>query len=104
MEIVRRTTPTITFKLPFQTDTVSNLEIYFGQPKLMFTKTEEDCVLDGDLIAVTLTEEETLMLDDKLLLKMQLRFVFTNGRKGASKPIYCDVIEIMKDGEDDVSD
>lgn len=104
METVRGTTPTIIFKLPFQTDELRKFELYFGQPELIFTKTEEDCTLDGDEISVQLSQAETLQFSDALDLKIQFRFVFTNGRVGASKPVYSSVMEIMKDGEIDVSD
>lgn len=104
MITVRGTTPTIIFRLPFQTDTIRKLEIYFGQPELLFTKTEEDCTFDENKVQVTLSQAETLDLNENLMLKIQLRFVFNNGSVGATKVISSEVEEIMKDGEIDVGD
>ena len=102
METVRGTTPTIIFKLPFDTGTIRKCEIYFGQPYWLFTKTDADCHMEENKIQVTLSQAETLQFVAGKALKMQLRFVFVNGNVGASKIISSEVEEIMKDGEIDV--
>lgn len=104
MTTVRGTTPTIRFKLPFLTSEISKIEVYFGQPNLLVTKTTEDCTLDGKIVSVMLSQEDTLMFNSDLPLSMQLRFVFTNGSVGASKVIESEVERILKDGEIDVGD
>lgn len=102
METVRGTTPTIIFRLPFNTNTIRKCEIYFGQLCWLFTKTGTDCRMEEDRIQVTLSQAETLQLVAGKTLKMQLRLVFTNGNVGASKIIRSRVEEIIKDGEIDV--
>lgn len=100
----RGTTPTITFNLPFNVSTVRNVEVYFAQNDgLVFEKDMEDCVLSGTTLAVTLTQAETLLLDDEEKLKIQARFVFTDGSVDATEIIKGKVKEILKDGEIDVN-
>lgn len=99
----RGTTPTITLNLPFNVSTVRNAEVYFAQNDgLVFEKDMEDCVLSGTTLAVTLTQSETLLLNDDEKLKVQARFVFTDGSVDATEIIKGKVKEILKDGEIDV--
>ncbi len=100
----RGTTPTITFNLPFSVDTVRNVEVYFSQnDDLIIEKKMDDCVLDGTTLAVTLSQAETLLLNDDTKMKMQARFVFTDGSVDATDIIKGKVKEILKDGEIDVN-
>lgn len=51
MVIIRGTTPTIRFKLPFETDVIQNCEVYLSQPNLLIVKRKNDCILQGNIIA-----------------------------------------------------
>lgn len=103
MVTVRGTTPTITFKLPFQTDLIRTVEIYFAQKTFLFEKTYEDCSFEENRLMVTLSQEETLQLNEGLSLRLQLRFVFTNGGVGATKILNTSVAGLLKEGEINVS-
>lgn len=99
----RGTTPTITFSLPFNVNTVRNVEVYFAQnDELVLEKSMDECVLSGTTLAVTLSQADTLLLDDEEKLQIQVRFVFTDGSVDATEIIKGKVKEILKDGEIDV--
>lgn len=100
---IRGTTPTVTFNLPFNVSTIRNCEVYFGQnDSLLITKDKDDCVLSGTTLAVTLTQADTLLLDEEEKLQMQVRFVFTDGSVDATSVMRGRVGKILKDGEIDV--
>ena len=103
MTTVRGTTPTITFKLPFQTSEIEKCEIYFAQEKFLFQKDTEDCSFSGDRMSVRLSQEETLMMKAMFPLKLQIRFVFTNGAVAGTKIVYTSVEALLKEGEINVS-
>lgn len=103
MVTVRGTTPTITFRLPFQTDQIRKVEIYFAQEVFLFQKNTEDCSFEENRITVTLSQEETLQLDEGLSLRLQVRIVFTNGAVGATRKLRTSVVGLLKEGMIDVS-
>lgn len=102
---IRGTTPSITFNLPFDTSTVKNCEVYFGQnDSLLFTKGIDDCVLSGTTLTVTLSQADTLMFDeDEKKMQMQIRFVFNNDTVDATDILKGSIGRILKDGEIDVN-
>lgn len=71
----RGTTPTLTFTLPIEADTITLLNIAFSQRHcLAFEKSLEDVEIYDNTISVTLSEEETLQLkSDGSPLEIQLR-------------------------------
>ena len=94
----RGTTPTIGFQLPFECSYIGVLNIAFAQnDKVIFEKTLRDCELDGRIIAVRLTENETLSLNDRKELEIQLRVAIGNN-KFASNIIKTTVGRILKEG------
>ena len=80
-------TPTNTFRLPFDTSTLSNVRIVYAQDdEIVITKNKNDCTLDGNTIKVTLTQEETLKLDYQKILEIQVRLLTLGGDALVSKP------------------
>lgn len=71
----RGTTPTLTFTLPIEADTITLLNIAFSQRhRIAFEKSLNDVIIDGTTISLTLSEEETLQLkSDGSPLEIQLR-------------------------------
>ena len=75
----RGTTPTLTFTLPFEAATLDVLSIAFAQvvatrgkkPVVVLEKTLGDCELSGNVISLTLTEADTLSLNDKQHVEIQ---------------------------------
>lgn len=79
------TTPTITFNLPFNVSAIQNCEIYFGQnDELLVTKGYNDCVLQNQMIQVTLKQADTLRLDPSEKTQIQMRFRYTDGAVDAT--------------------
>ena len=99
----RGTTPTLTFNLPFSVSTIRNCEVYFAQnDELVLEKSMEDCVLSGTTLAVTLTQEESLLFDEEEKTEIQARFVFTDGSVDATDIVKDKIKKILKEGVIDV--
>ena len=100
----RGTTPTLTFNLPFNVEDIHYCEIYFSQnDELVFEKTMDDCVLEDNTLSVTLTQADTLNLDEEEKAEIQIRFVFIDGTVNATDIVKDKVNKILKDGEIDVN-
>lgn len=98
MSTIQGTTPTVTFNLPFDVDTIENCEVYFGQnDELLVTKGYNDCVLSGNTLSVTLKQRDTLNFDPAERLQMQLRFRFNDGSVDATKIIKGKVDDLLSD-------
>ena len=64
--MIRGTTPTHTFNIPFDTSMVKEVKILYAQDVVkILEKKNGDCVLAGQSISVTLTQEDTFLFDNK---------------------------------------
>ena len=78
--MIRGTTPTHSFKCPFDLSTISKLRIIYRQGDTnILIKTLEDCTLNGNEISCKLSQEETLKFDCRKMVKIQLRVVTLSG-------------------------
>ena len=94
----RGTTPTQNFIFPFDCSDITVLSIAYAQNgTVLFTKNLEDVFIQENTISVTLTEDETLMFNDKQGLEIQLRWVIGDNKQ-ASNIIRTDVGRILEDG------
>lgn len=88
--MIRGTTPTHIFTIPFDTDSVKEILLTYAQntytkkENVLFEKTTADCVLDGNQIRVELTQEETFMFECKSIAQVQLRILTKAGKALAS--------------------
>lgn len=100
--MIRGTTPTHTFQLPFDTSEVCSVRLIYKQELLhgciVLTKEIDDCQMSGDQISVTLTQEDTLSLNCKYPVKIQLRVLTKQGESLATTPITRSLVECL-DGE-----
>lgn len=100
--IYRGTTPPLTFEVPFDPTTAKRLWITFSQDdKEVFTVEKEGCTFDGNIINVTLTQEQTLMLSADYYVQMQIRVAFEGENfddAQASDIVTAEIKEILKDG------
>lgn len=88
--MIRGTTPTHTFEVPFDTGTIDELEIQYVQGRnAILTKIKDDCVLAENIIRVDLTQEETLRFKEGYAT-VQLR-VSRQGIVMACKPFVMPV-------------
>ena len=68
------TTPTHTFLLPFDTSNIKAFEITYAQhDSILITKRLDDCTLEGDVVTVELSQEDTFKFDITTQIQMQLR-------------------------------
>lgn len=91
------TTPTFTFTLKFEASTIDKLNIAMAQNgEVKISKSKADCTISGNTISVTLTEAETLALEEGTL-SIQLRIGIGSERL-ASGITTVPVEGLLKDG------
>ena len=78
------TTPTLTFKLPFETAMLANAKVTLRQDDAVLEKRLCDCATAENSLTVKLTQEETFLFDCNSHIKAQLRVVTINGDALAS--------------------
>lgn len=101
--IIRGTTPIITFTLPFSFDLVDEIWFTMSQRgREVLTKEREDMRVDGPengpRVFVKLTQQDTLLLDEKQKVDIQVRIRTTGGDAIASHVARTTVDQILKDG------
>ena len=96
--MIRGTTPTLTFQLPFACSQITALNIAFAQKnQIVLEKTLRDCSMDGRTITVRLSEEETLRFNSSQVVELQLRLA-CGETKLASNIMKTTAERILKDG------
>ena len=102
--MIRGTTPTLTFELPFECSLIDSLSIAFSQtpatykpPELLLEKTLGDVAVSGSTITLTLSQEDTLKLDAAHDVEIQLR-VLCGDTAMASQIIRTPVRRILRVG------
>lgn len=97
--MIRGTTPTLTFKLPFDCADIDILNISFAQyDTVVLEKDFYDCNVKGNEISVTLTEDDTLKFDcAETYAEVQIR-VGIGEQRLASQIMKISVERILKDG------
>lgn len=84
--MIRATTPTHTFTLPFETDQIKSLLISYGQHNhKLLDKRKEDCRLNGKEVIVRLTQEEANLFYTDLPVDIQMRILTVAGDALASE-------------------
>lgn len=96
--MIRGTTPTHTFQIPFSTNLLNEIRITYAQGNsVIVEKRTEDCSLNGSDITVKLTQEETLRFSDNKTAELQLRVLLNDGNALATSVLRLDVSELLKD-------
>ena len=98
--IIRGTTPPIRFSFT----EVSPLEmtqayLTIRQRNILIEKDLSEAVVTEDALLWTLTQEETLSLEENRPAQVQCRYKFSSGAAGASRTYEEPVYGILKDGE-----
>lgn len=99
--MIRGTTPTLGFHIPYEAELVEGGYItiaQFGGVRLEKSLEEDGVTLEPGRIALTLTQEETLRLSTAGACRIQLRLKLTGGRAVASNIMTVSVGEILKEG------
>lgn len=96
--MIRGTTPTHTFQIPFNTNLLKEIRISYAQrDAVVVEKSTEDCKLDGMNITVKLTQEETLRFSENVMAALQLRVLLNDGNVLATPVLRLDVGELLQD-------
>lgn len=96
--MIRGTTPKHIFRLPFAATAVKKCEIIYQQNgATVLTKTETDCDMAEDEIAVKLTQAETFAFGADEWVDIQLRILTFDGEVLASKPIRISVTRCLSE-------
>lgn len=83
--MIRGTTPTHIFNIPFDTSLVDEVKITYAQDdEIVLIKGTSDCVLDTNTVKVTLSQEDTFLFDHKKKVQVQLRLLTKSGEVLAS--------------------
>lgn len=94
--MIRLTTPTHTFTLPFSTSTISSLIATYQQNGATVIEKElEDVTLDGNKVIITLTQEETKKFEACRPAFVQLRIKNTSDAVLASNIVTLDVQPVL---------
>lgn len=76
--MTRGTTPTHIFYLPFDINIIEKIKIIYAQEdEIILIKEKENCSFEDNSIIVKLTQEETYLFDDKLIVQIQLHILTT---------------------------
>ena len=96
--MIRGTTPTHTFTLPFDVSVIKEIHVIYAQGRVKLVKKKADCELSGNEVKVRLSQEETLMFCAALPFKVQVRVLTHIGDALASVPkTVVDVIGTLED-------
>jgi hypothetical protein len=95
--MIRGTTPTHIFTLPFDVSLIADLRIIYAQDAAeILAKTKDDCGLDGNEVSVTLTQEDTFKFDCKRqVVQIQVRVLTSGGDALASEVIIVPVEQCL---------
>ena len=97
--MVRGTTPALQFEFPFELTNVAELWVTLKQDNnIVLDKTLTDCALDGSILTLRLTQQDTLKLNAFLPVAIQVRIRTNDGNAVASNIITTSVGQILKDG------
>ena len=96
--MIRGTTPTHIFEIPIDSSLLKQVQITYAQGNTnLLVKTIEDCVLDGNSISVTLSQEETLKFSHKKDVEVQIRVLTKDGTAMATTVRSVDVGRVLNE-------
>lgn len=93
--MIRGTTPTFIFDLPFEMATVSDVRVIFAQNnRSIVVKSLTDCEIQEKQVSVTLTQEESLKFICGIAIQIQMKVLLNGDTVTASniRVISCDMV------------
>lgn len=94
----RGTTPVNVFNVDVDLTGCTVWLTYAQQGRVVIEKTGEELDITADQITTTLTQEETLRLNEGCMVEIQLRYIRSDGFSDASNIITVSIGKILKDG------
>lgn len=96
--MIRGTTPTHIFRLPFSVLAIQDVRVIYAQrDEQILVKETADCTLEGNRISVTLTQEDTFKFDHSKCVQIQVRVSTAGGQALASQIKLIDVDKCLDD-------
>ena len=96
--MIRGTTPTHEFKVPYEKALIKTVKITYSQnDKLIFSKRTEDCTIKDGLISVTLTQEETFACKLGVFVDVQVRILTVRDEVTSSNIMHDTVYKSLDD-------
>lgn len=97
--MIRGTTPTLEFVIPFDTGQIAEAFVTLSQNgKVLVDKPLSDCACNENKLTVKLTQEETLKLQCDCITEIQIRARTISGDAVASNIMRVTAGRILKDG------
>ena len=85
--MIQGSTPLHTFVLPFSTELIHSVRVTYEQKnKIVLSKETNDVAMEGNTIALRLSQDETLLFDSLVPARIQLHILTTGGDALPSKP------------------
>ena len=97
---MRGTTPELTFNLPFDTSNIKKLYVTIEDKNQnnILEKTEADCTFSGSVVKLELSQDETLLFEERTRIRAQIRVLTKEGKALKSKVLTIYIDELLKDG------
>lgn len=96
--IIRGTTPTHTFTLPFDSAQIEKAVLCYEQCGAeIIHKTLEDCETEGNLFRCRLTQEDTLKINEAYDVRVQLKILTADGNVVATFPRWLKAVDCLCD-------
>ena len=96
--MIRGTTPTHSFYIPFSVDEIEDINVIYGQnDTMLFKKAKEDCLITNNKVVVSLTADETLLFDERKTGQAQIEVVTTEGKTQTSDIVLFPVCKRLKE-------
>lgn len=94
--LVRGTTPTHTFTLPFNTGICTIVKVIYAQDNVVILEKEgEACKCNGNTVTIKLTQEDTFKFNCKKSVQIQMRVVTNDGESLVSDIKYIGARECL---------
>lgn len=86
--MIQGTTPTHRFKIPLDAAIIQRVQVTYAQSgNVLLTKKDTDFRIDGNVLELKLTQEETLLFDEFSSVQIQVRVLTAGGDALASEVI-----------------
>ena len=96
--MIRGTTPTHIFGIPFDVSNIADLRIVYAQNNTeVLVKKLTDCVVEGHTIKVTLSQEDTFKFDSSKKVQLQIRVLTLGDDVLSSDVIIIRADQCLKD-------
>ena len=89
------TTPTYVFQLPEGADSVKTAKVTFRQNRTVILEKKEECIIEDNVVKVSLSQEETFLFDARYKTDVQLRVVTPSGDALSSDIYTLEVAECI---------